>query len=78
MHDARAERQAVRGEPPDRLELEDAAFFERIATGYESLASDDPARVRIIWEKVHEFVAEHRVTARLEDDDRCAGLDFLP
>ena len=44
----RAERQAVRGEPPDRLELEEAAFFERIAVGYDKLASADPARVRSI------------------------------
>jgi len=44
----RAERQAVRGEPPDRLELEEAAFFERIAAGYDKLASADPARVRSI------------------------------
>ena len=44
----RAERQAVRGEPPDRLEVEEAAFFERIAAGYDKLASVDPARVRSI------------------------------
>ncbi|UTI65133.1 dTMP kinase [Paraconexibacter antarcticus] len=41
-------RQAVRGEAPDRLEQESAAFFDRIATAYEELAAAAPGRYRVI------------------------------
>jgi dTMP kinase len=45
--DGRA-RQAGRGEPPDRLEGEDAAFFERIAAAYDELAAAEPQRIRVL------------------------------
>jgi dTMP kinase len=41
-------RQATRGEAPDRLEREDAAFFAAIADAYEALAASDAARIRVI------------------------------
>jgi dTMP kinase len=41
-------RQAVRGETPDRLELESAAFFDRIADAYDELAAQAPERFRVI------------------------------
>jgi dTMP kinase len=41
-------RAAGRGEAPDRLELEDEAFFERIAAGYDALARAERVRVRVI------------------------------
>jgi dTMP kinase len=41
-------RQAGRGEPPDRLELEDAAFFETIARAYDELAAAEPQRFRVL------------------------------
>jgi hypothetical protein len=34
--------------------------------------------VWIIRKKVHELIAEHRVAARLEDNDWCTCLDFRP
>jgi dTMP kinase len=37
-----------RGERPDRLEREDGAFFDRIATAYRRLAESEPKRVRKI------------------------------
>jgi dTMP kinase len=45
--DGRA-RQAGRGEPADRLEREDAAFFVRIAAAYDELARGEPQRVRVL------------------------------
>jgi dTMP kinase len=41
-------RQAVRGEPPDRLEREDGAFFAAIGDAYDALADAEPARVRVL------------------------------
>jgi dTMP kinase len=41
-------RQAGRGEAPDRLELEDAAFFEKIARAYHELAAAEPQRFRVL------------------------------
>ena len=41
-------RQAVRGEAPDRLEQESAAFFDRIAAAYDELAAAEPARFRVL------------------------------
>ena len=46
--DAGRARQAGRGSTPDRLELEDEAFFSRIATAYDDLATADPDRFRVI------------------------------
>ena len=37
-----------RASQPDRLELEDGRFFERIATAYDELARDDPARIHVL------------------------------
>ena len=37
-----------RGEAPDRLEGEDAAFFARVAEAYEALARAEPGRVRVL------------------------------
>lgn len=42
------ERQRARAYEPDRLEREDEAFFERIASAYEQIARAQPARVRVI------------------------------
>jgi dTMP kinase len=41
-------RLAGRGEAPDRLESEDAAFFGRVADAYAQLARDEPERMRVI------------------------------
>lgn len=42
------ERQIARGAQADRLENEDQAFFEAIASAYEQLAAAEPARIRRI------------------------------
>ena len=41
-------RLAGRGEQPDRLEGEDAAFFARVATAYAELAAAEPQRMRVL------------------------------
>ena len=41
-------RQAGRGEEPDRLEREDAVFFDAIARAYDDLAAAEPGRFRIL------------------------------
>ena len=41
-------RQAGRGEAPDRLELEDEAFFAAIARCYDELAAAEPGRFRVL------------------------------
>jgi dTMP kinase len=41
-------RQTGRGEAPDRLELEDAAFFGAIARAYDELATAEPERFRVL------------------------------
>jgi dTMP kinase len=41
-------RQDARAGEPDRLEREDDAFFERIATAYEELAHAEPVRFRVL------------------------------
>lgn len=41
-------RSAERGAPPDRLEQQPDAFFERIASAYDALARADGDRVRVI------------------------------
>jgi len=41
-------RQDVRGEAPDRLEREDAAFFDAIARAYDDLAAAEPERFRVL------------------------------
>jgi dTMP kinase len=44
----RGARQDVRGEAPDRLELEDGAFFEAIGAAYDELAAAEPERFRVL------------------------------
>jgi dTMP kinase len=39
------QRSRGRAAPPDRLEREEDAFFERVAAAYEALAAADPARI---------------------------------
>ena len=46
--DVRADRQAARGQEPDRLEREDGAFFAAIAAAYDALAAAEPDRIRVI------------------------------
>ena len=41
-------RARARVEMPDRLEREDEAFFERIATAYDELARHEPGRIRVL------------------------------
>ena len=41
-------RQADRGEAPDRLEREEAAFFDAIARAYDELAAAEPRRYRVL------------------------------
>ena len=41
-------RQAGRDEHPDRLEREDASFFDAIAAAYDELADEHPERFRVI------------------------------
>jgi dTMP kinase len=41
-------RQDVRAAAPDRLELEDNAFFERIAAAYDDLARAEPKRFHVL------------------------------
>lgn len=42
------ERQQVRAEVADRLELEGAAFFAAVARVYDALAAGEPERIRVI------------------------------
>jgi dTMP kinase len=41
-------RSVARGAPPDRLEQQPDAFFERIAAAYDALAAADGERIRVI------------------------------
>jgi dTMP kinase len=41
-------RQAGRGEAPDRLEREDAAFFDRVAATYDALVAAEPRRFAVL------------------------------
>lgn len=41
-------RQDGRGQQPDRLEQEDARFFEAVAAAYDALAKQEPGRIRTI------------------------------
>jgi dTMP kinase len=41
-------RSADRGEQPDRLELEEDAFFAAIAAAYDELAAAEPQRIRVL------------------------------
>jgi dTMP kinase len=44
----RDQRQAARGEAPDRLEREDGSFFAAIGAAYDALAAAEPERVRVL------------------------------
>lgn len=44
----RLARQQDRGQAPDRLEREDAAFFAAIAAAYDALAAAEPDRFRVL------------------------------
>jgi dTMP kinase len=44
----RSARQGKRAQHPDRLELEDGDFFDRVAAAYDELAGADPRRIRPI------------------------------
>ncbi len=53
-----------RGEEPDRLELEDPAFFERIRVGYAHLTAANPGRIKVIDASASpEQVLEHALQA---------------
>jgi len=41
-------RQADRGQAPDRLELQDGAFFAAVKEGYRELAAREPERIRTV------------------------------
>jgi len=41
-------RQADRGQAPDRLELQDGAFFAAVEEGYRELAAREPERIRTV------------------------------
>ena len=44
----RAARRDTRGEAADRLELEDEAFFARVAEAYDALSAAEPERIRAV------------------------------
>jgi dTMP kinase len=60
-------RLAGRGEEPDRLEAEDAAFFARIAAAYVELAREEPERIRVIDAGGAEPAVLSAALAALED-----------
>ena len=60
-------RLAGRGEEPDRLEAEDAAFFARIAAAYAELAREEPERIRVIDAGGAEPAVLSAALAALED-----------
>jgi dTMP kinase len=60
-------RLAGRGEAPDRLEAEDAAFFARVAAAYAELAREEPERIRVIDAAGAEPEALATALAALED-----------
>jgi dTMP kinase len=60
-------RLAGRGEAPDRLEAEDAAFFARVAAAYAELAHEEPERIRVIDAAGAETEVLAAALAALED-----------
>jgi dTMP kinase len=60
-------RLAGRGEAPDRLEAEDATFFDRVARAYEELAAAEPERVRVLDAGRSEAEVLAAALAQLED-----------
>jgi dTMP kinase len=60
-------RLAGRGEAPDRLEAEDAAFFARVAAAYAELAREEPERIRVIDAAGAETEVLAAALAALED-----------
>ena len=63
----RDRRQAVRGEAPDRLELEDEVFFGAIATAYDRLAEAEPERIRVLDAHAEPGAVLAAALAALED-----------
>lgn len=67
-------RQSGRGEPRDRIEREDEAFFQRIAAAYDELAAAEPDRVRVLdasaaRERVLEAALAQLADVAARDDD---------
>ncbi len=60
-------RLAGRGEAPDRLEGEDAAFFARVAAAYADLAAAEPQRMRVLDAGAPEPEVLAAALAALED-----------
>jgi dTMP kinase len=60
-------RLAGRGESPDRLEAEDAAFFDRVARAYLELAAAEPDRVRVLDAGLEPDAVVAAALAELED-----------
>ena len=65
-------RLADRGAGLDRIESEDAAFFERVRRSYQAIAAREPVRVRIVDATRPEAEIAAGVTAMI--DGVLAGL----
>jgi dTMP kinase len=63
----RTERQAGRGEEPDRLEREDGAFFAAIGRAYDALAAAEPERFRVLDAGAEPAAVLAAATAALAD-----------
>ncbi len=61
------ERQRERAHEPDRLELEEEGFFERVAAAYEEIARAEPARVRVIEADAPPAAVLAQALAAIED-----------
>jgi dTMP kinase len=60
-------RRDARADAPDRLELEDDAFFARIDAGYRALADAEPQRVRLLDASLEPSVVLESALAALAD-----------
>jgi dTMP kinase len=63
----RTQRQAGRGEEPDRLEREDDAFFAAIGRAYDALATAEPERFRVLDAGAEPAAVLAAATAALAD-----------
>jgi len=61
------ERQGGRGEPGDRLELEEDSFFARVAAAYDGLAAAEPERFRVLDASRPREEVHHAALAALAD-----------
>lgn len=66
-------RLAGRGAGHDRIEAEDAAFFERVRAGYLAIAKREPARVRVVDATLPEAEIAGRVAAAIDEALAAAG-----